>query len=82
MEFGMSRRIKPKEKYARISMKEIWHNLDGAPKKKKYCGNTGYGLLSYIRLISTELHGLHGDRFRQFTNPLSAPPLPKVVPRA
>ena len=25
----MSRRIKPKEKYARISMKEIWHNLDG-----------------------------------------------------
>ena len=27
MEFGMSRRIKPKEKYARISMKEIWRNL-------------------------------------------------------
>ena len=29
MEFGMSRRIKPKEKYVRISMKEIWRNLDG-----------------------------------------------------
>ena len=24
MEFGMSRRINPKEKYVRISMKEIW----------------------------------------------------------
>ena len=33
MEFGMSRRIKPKEKYVRISMKEIWRNLDGLPKK-------------------------------------------------
>ena len=32
MEFGMSRGIKPKEKYVRISMKEIWHNLDGPPK--------------------------------------------------
>ena len=32
MEFGMSRRIKPKEKYVRISMKEIWPNLDGLPK--------------------------------------------------
>ena len=29
MEFRMSRRIKPKEKYVRISMKEIWRNLDG-----------------------------------------------------
>ena len=27
MEFGMSRRIKPKEKYVCISMKEIWCNL-------------------------------------------------------
>ena len=35
MEFGMSRRIKPKEKYVRISMKEIWHNLDGPPKNKE-----------------------------------------------
>ena len=32
MEFGMSRRIKPKEKYVRISMKEIWRNLDGLQK--------------------------------------------------
>ena len=28
MEFGMSRTIKPKEKYVRISMKKIWGNLD------------------------------------------------------
>ena len=35
MEFGMSRRIKPKEKYVRISMKEIWRNLDGLPKNKE-----------------------------------------------
>ena len=32
MEFGMSGRNKPKEKYVRISMKEIWSNLDGQPK--------------------------------------------------
>ena len=30
----MSRRIKPKEKYVRISMKEIWRNLDGPPKNR------------------------------------------------
>ena len=35
MEFGMSRRIKPKEKYVRISMKEIWRNLDGPSKNKE-----------------------------------------------
>ena len=35
MEFGMSHRIKPKRKYVRISMKEIWHNLDGPPKNKE-----------------------------------------------
>ena len=35
----MSRRIKPKEKYVRISMKEIWRNLDGAPKNMN-CGVT------------------------------------------
>ena len=35
MKFGMSRRIKPKEKYARISMKEIWRNLDGPSKNKE-----------------------------------------------
>ena len=34
MEFGMSRRIKPNEKYVRISMKEIWRNLDGPSKNK------------------------------------------------
>ena len=35
MEFGMSCRIKPQEKYVRISMKEIWRNLDGSPKNKE-----------------------------------------------
>ena len=35
MEFGMSRRIKPKEKYVRISMKEVWRNLDGPSKNKE-----------------------------------------------
>ena len=35
MEFGMSRRIKPKEKYMRISMKEIWRNLDSPSKNKE-----------------------------------------------
>ena len=34
MEFGMARRVKTKEKYMRISMKEIWRNLDGPSKKK------------------------------------------------
>ena len=38
MEFGMSRRIKPKEKYVRISMKKIWPNLDSPPKiKQMWC---------------------------------------------
>ena len=36
MEFGKSRRIKPKE---RISMNEFWLNLDG-PSKIKNCGAT------------------------------------------
>ena len=31
----MSLRIKPKEKYVRISMKEMWRNLDGPPKNKE-----------------------------------------------
>ena len=31
----MSRRIKAKEKSVRISMKEIWRNLDGLPKNKE-----------------------------------------------
>ena len=35
MEFGMSRRIKPKEKYVHISLKEIWRNLDGQSKNKE-----------------------------------------------
>ena len=34
MEFGMSRRIKPKEKYVHISMKEICRNIDGPQKKE------------------------------------------------
>ena len=34
MEFGMSRRFKPEEKHVRISMKEIWRNLDGRPKHR------------------------------------------------
>ena len=33
MEFGMSRRIKPKEKYVCISMKEIWCNFGRSAKK-------------------------------------------------
>ena len=35
MEFGMSHRIKPKEKYVRIPMKEIWRNLDNPSKNKE-----------------------------------------------
>ena len=35
MEFGMSHRIKPKEKYVHISMKEIWQNFDSLPKNKE-----------------------------------------------
>ena len=31
MEFGMSSRIKPKEKYVCISINEIWRNLGGPP---------------------------------------------------
>ena len=34
MEFGMSSRFKPKEKYVHISMKEIRRNLDGPPKDR------------------------------------------------
>ena len=32
----MSHRIKPKEKYVHISMKEVWHNLDGPSKNKEF----------------------------------------------
>ena len=35
MKFGMSCRIKPKEKYVRISIKEIWRNLDDPLKNKE-----------------------------------------------
>ena len=35
MEFGMTRRIKPKEKYVWISLKEIWCHLDRLPKNKE-----------------------------------------------
>ena len=43
MEFGMSRRIKPKDKYVRISMKEIWRNLEGPPENKE--------LWSYVEMF-------------------------------
>ena len=36
MEFGMSRRIKPKEKYVRISIKEVWRNLDSMSKNTEF----------------------------------------------
>ena len=35
MEFGMSRRIKSKQKYVGIFWKEIWINLDGPSKNKE-----------------------------------------------
>ena len=35
MEFRMFCKIKPKEKYGRISMKEVWRNLDGPSKNKE-----------------------------------------------
>ena len=35
MEFGISGRIYPEEKYVRISMKEIWRDLDGPSKNKE-----------------------------------------------
>ena len=35
MEFGMYRRIKSTNKYMRISMKEVWRNLDGPSKNKE-----------------------------------------------
>ena len=35
MEFGMSRRIKPKRNMCAFQMKEIWPNLDGPPKIKQ-----------------------------------------------
>ena len=36
MEFGMSLRIKQKEKYVRISMNEVWHNFDGLSKNNDF----------------------------------------------
>ena len=48
MEFEISDKIKPKEKYVRISMKEIWRNLDGPPKSKE--------LWSYV--VSFELRSV------------------------
>ena len=44
MEFGMSRRIKPNEKYVRILMKEIWRNLH-CPNKNKELWNYVYNNL-------------------------------------
>ena len=36
MEFVLASRIKPKEKYVRISIKEIWGILDGPSKNKEF----------------------------------------------
>ena len=36
MEFGMSCRIKPKQKYVCISVKEVWRNLDCPSKNKEF----------------------------------------------
>ena len=36
IEFGMSCRIKPKDKYVRISMKEGWRNLYGSSKNTEF----------------------------------------------
>ena len=56
----MSRRIKPKEKYVRISMKEVWCNLDSPLKNKEFVEllsrpkvAQSYGLLesSYIYVL-------------------------------
>ena len=46
MEFGMSCRIKPKEKYVRISLTFYLHNLDGPPKNKKLTALSFHLLLS------------------------------------
>ena len=56
MEFGMSLRIKPNEKYVCISLKEIWRNLDGPPKNKE--------LWSYI--VSFEFSSLTGSSDRTY----------------
>ena len=32
----MSRKINTKDKYVRISMKEVWRNLDGPSKNKEF----------------------------------------------
>ena len=45
--------IKPKDKYVRISMKEIWRNLDGLPEKKcGSCHNGGGGVCIYLNMTS------------------------------
>ena len=49
LEFGMSRRIKPKR-----NMKEIWRNLDGPPKNKE--------LWSYV--VNLNLVGRKVAQFR------------------
>ena len=36
MEFGMSLGIEPNMKYVRISMKEIWRNLEGPSKSLEF----------------------------------------------
>ena len=36
MEFGMSRRIRPKRNMCAFQMKEVWCNLDGPSKNKEF----------------------------------------------
>ena len=40
MEFGMSRRIKPKRKMCG-GKRDIWPTLDGPPKNKELCSYVG-----------------------------------------
>ena len=57
MEFGMSRRIKPKEKYVRISVKEIWRNLDGPLKNQElWSSHTHIHTHIYYKRMLTRAH--------------------------
>ena len=66
MEFGMSRRIKPKEKYVRISMKEIWRNLNGPPKNKQLRSYVVKFEFSRPRVAGTVHRRLDADIFKTF----------------
>ena len=48
----MSHRIKPKEKYVRISMKEVWCNLD-SPSKIRIIELVSFGAISRSSQYST-----------------------------